>query len=131
MIEAIISVSLISKTLCAVPTNGHYVGQCFPVVVGCEAYPTKPGTYNVETIYTNASLVSFKSGQNLGTNIIGSTFISLGASPTIKGTLIGIHGWHNLIKSTDCSHGCIRMNNQDINQLINQYYFNEIIINDG
>lgn len=129
MIEAIISISLTSKTLCAVPTNSQHNGQCFPVVVGCEAYPTKPGTYNVKTIYTNASLISFKTGQNIGSDIIGGTFINLGSSPTIENTLLGIHGWHKSIKPTDCSHGCIRMNNSDIKTIINQYYFNEVIIN--
>ena len=128
MIEALISISISSRQLCAVPLDYTQPIKCYQVAVGCPEYPTPVGTFEVKSIYTNAMLKSFTTNKNLGSEIIGSTLIDLGPNLAIPGTTLAVHGWKTSITPTMCSHGCIRLNKEDIKNVIRDYYFNSIHI---
>ena len=129
MLEAaILSVNLSTSQLCVESTITNEVVECHTVAHGCPNYPTPTGSFEVNKIYTNASLVSFKDGTNLGTNIIGGLLIDLGKSSVIPGARFALHGWHLPITPETCSHSCIRINTNVLKTIITSYSFQEVNI---
>ena len=129
MIEALMVINLATSKLCVYPNNIKYDVECWQIAHGCPDYPTPTGSFNVEAIYTNASLVDFKTGRDLGSDIIGGLLVDLGESPTVPGARFALHGWHKPITSEMCSHSCIRINTNALQNIIQTFYFKTIKIN--
>jgi lipoprotein-anchoring transpeptidase ErfK/SrfK len=90
---------------------------CYPVTLN--KTKTIPGTYQVESIYLNATM---KTAQGLlPPGSFGGIIIDL------EETDIAIHSGKATLPGVESS-GCVRMHDDDIKQLISDYYFNRVII---
>jgi lipoprotein-anchoring transpeptidase ErfK/SrfK len=90
---------------------------CYPVTLN--KTKTIPGTYRVESIYLNATMKTAKG--LLSPSAFGGIIIDL------EGTDIAIHSGKATLPGIE-SAGCIRMHDEDIKQVISDYYFNRVII---
>jgi len=106
-----IVVSIPDRSL-AVIESGHVV-KVYPTAVGAAATPSPAGSYRIvqrlpnPTWYTKGRIVSPGKSNPLGTRWLGLSAKGYGIHGTNSPASIG----HN------ASHGCIRMNNRDVEEL--------------
>jgi lipoprotein-anchoring transpeptidase ErfK/SrfK len=93
-------------------------GQVWDVVLNTTK--TKQGRYVVDSIYTNASMLT-PTGKTLPPSQFGGIIIDL------KETDIAVHSW-NTLEKTDSSSGCVRMRVADIKDILHLGYFTEVLI---
>jgi lipoprotein-anchoring transpeptidase ErfK/SrfK len=95
--------------------------------VGDKVYPVKindtetlPGLYEVAGIYLNTPMKT-PTGQILPPSLFGGIVVDL------KGTDIAIHSGKEILSGQQSS-GCVRLDTSNIRDIINQYYFNKVLI---
>ena len=100
---------------------------CVPVSVGCLNTPTPKGTHLIDKIYLNPLPIHPHTRMAYNPSYLGNMVIT--TKTNLEAGVLALHGWHkpNQIGIT-CSLGCIRFRNSDIKRLINNYYFNKLII---
>jgi lipoprotein-anchoring transpeptidase ErfK/SrfK len=108
MIPVVLEVS--HNQLCAVSPN---INECWDITRGKPSTPTPLGTHEVLSItqstkYPSNWLIEFKLTNN---------------------GVYAIHSWNTEIPIGQFSNGCVRMNPEDLEDLITSYLFNSITIN--
>ena len=103
--------------------DGDQVVSIYPIAVGAPVSPSPIGTFNVVTRVTNPTY--YRPGKVIGPgagNPIGTRWIGL----SIKG--FGIHGTDDPRSIGFAkSHGCIRLRNQDVEQLFEQLRAGDVV----
>ena len=128
LLSAIV-VNLTNKTLCTIPVQDNVQGKCYPVAIGRKEYPTPVGEYKVKKIILNPELVSFRDGRAVPGNVLGTIAITLGENTNIPGSILAIHGTNQPEKiGLAISHGCVRMVNEDVEELVFNYSFETVKI---
>lgn len=112
MLETILLINISTNTLCA----SH---KCWPII--SNEQKTLKKEYTVESIYFNADM-RIPTGDTLKASEFGGIIIDL------VDTDIAIHSWLQPFTPQMQSSGCIRMNKADLEELINNYYFNKVIV---
>lgn len=86
--------------------------ECWDITRGKQSTPSPLGTHSILSITPSTKYPS-------------PWFIAFKDTPT---GVYGIHSWDTRIPVGGYSNGCIRMNPEDIDSLITNYLFNQIII---
>lgn len=133
MFEQVVAlvINLSDRQLCTALLNSDTIVECYPVAVGKPSTPTPTGTFTVDSIITNPILTDYreKSRVVLPKGILGNIAIDLGEHPNIKNSRLAIHGTNQPEKiGLPVSLGCVRMTNEDIENLVYGYLFNTVII---
>lgn len=108
MIEVLLTLN--ETKLCAVQNDVPV--ECWNVARGKLSTPTPAGTFFVSAIikhtkYVSPWLLPFHTDGN---------------------TTLAIHSWNGVVSPSYVSSGCIRLNPEDLNDLINNYLFNTLIV---
>jgi lipoprotein-anchoring transpeptidase ErfK/SrfK len=103
--------------------DGEQVVSIYPIAVGAPVSPSPVGTFSVVTRVTNPTY--YRPGKVIGpgaNNPIGTRWIGL----SVKG--FGIHGTDDPRSIGFAkSHGCIRLRNQDVEQLFEQLRAGDVV----
>ena len=103
--------------------DGEQVVSIYPIAVGAPVSPSPVGTFSVVTRVTNPTY--YRPGKVIGpgaSNPIGTRWIGL----SVKG--FGIHGTDDPRSIGFAkSHGCIRLRNQDVEQLFEQLRAGDVV----
>lgn len=103
--------------------DGEQVVSIYPIAVGAPVSPSPVGTFSVVTRVTNPTY--YRPGKVIGPgarNPIGTRWIGL----SVKG--FGIHGTDDPRSIGFAkSHGCIRLQNQDVEQLFEQLRAGDVV----
>jgi len=103
--------------------DGDQVVSIYPVAVGAPVSPSPVGTFSVVTRVTNPTY--YRPGRVIGPgagNPIGTRWIGL----SVRG--FGIHGTDDPRSIGFAkSHGCIRLQNQDVEQLFEQLRAGDVV----
>jgi lipoprotein-anchoring transpeptidase ErfK/SrfK len=105
-----VELHLINHQLCVVSESTKEELKCYPATRGKLSTPTPLGTHTITSItpsshYTNPWLIVFKETNN---------------------TTYAIHSWNTPIPVGQYSHGCIRLNSEDLNDILQNYLFNTL-----
>ena len=103
--------------------DGDQIVSIYPIAVGAPLSPSPVGTFSVVTRVTNPTY--YRPGKVIGPgagNPIGTRWIGL----SVKG--FGIHGTDDPRSIGFAkSHGCIRLRNQDVEQLFEQLRAGDVV----
>jgi lipoprotein-anchoring transpeptidase ErfK/SrfK len=128
MLETILAITLSTKQLCVRAKESNALIKCYPISIGCPGTPTPIGDFLIRYIYLNPLPVS-PSGKEYNPAKLGGLVIT--TNRRVNKGIFAIHGWdQSETIGVDCSMGCIRMKNDDIQDLIWNYYFNALKIDE-
>lgn len=96
--------------LCAVNPN---VTKCWDITRGKPSTPTPLGRHSIKSI-------------SRSTNYPSNWLIEFSLTTT---SVYAIHSWNTKIPIGQFSNGCVRMNPEDLEDLLTNYLFNSITIN--
>jgi hypothetical protein len=103
--------------------DGDRIVRIYPIAVGAPVSPSPVGTFSVVTRVTNPTY--YRPGKVVGPgagNPIGTRWIGL----SVKG--FGIHGTNDPRSIGFAkSHGCIRLRNQDVEQLFDELRAGDVV----
>jgi len=98
--------------LCAYSLDFSVKYDCFPVTRGKQSTPTPLGPFPIQSItptsdYLSPWVIQFHQEQD---------------------NIFAIHSWNNVIPIGEFSNGCVRLNPEDLDNLISNYLFSAVLI---
>ena len=110
MIEVILVVQ--AYQLCVMSLDFSVKYDCFPVTRGKQSTPTPLGVFPIQSItptsdYLSPWVIQFHKQQE---------------------NMFAVHSWDKTIPIGEFSNGCIRLNPEDLDNLINNYLFSTVLI---
>ncbi|MGL5074813.1 MAG: L,D-transpeptidase [Waterburya sp.] len=105
-----VTLEVTNHQLCAVSPDTL---RCWDITRGKPSTPTPLGTHSIKSITQSTKYPS-------------NWLIEFSLTPT---SVYAIHSWGTKIPIGQFSNGCVRMNPEDLEDLITHYLFNSITIN--